>query len=47
MRTPKKTTLSNPNNQLEENLDKIMIKNSSFINNRMESKIIPFKYEEK
>ena len=46
-REPKKTTLSIPSNQLEENLDKIMTKNSSLINDRMESKIIPFKYVEK
>ena len=35
-----------PSDELEENLDKIMTKNSSLINDRMESKIIPFRYVE-
>ena len=43
----KKLTLSNPADKLEENLDKNMIKNYNWIDDRMELKIIPFKYGRK
>ena len=42
---PKKITLIQPSNKLEENLDKNMIKNYNLIDDRMGLKIIPFKYE--
>ena len=46
-REPKKITLIQPSDQLEENLDKNMIKTYNLIDDRMELKIIPFKYEGK
>ena len=44
-KNPKKITLIQPSDKLEENLDKNMIKNYNLIDDRMELKIIPFKYE--
>ena len=43
----KNYTLIQPSDKLEENLDKNMIKNYNLIDDRMELKIIPFKYEKK
>ena len=44
---PQKNYPIQPSDKLEENLDKNMIKNYNWIDDRMELKIIPFKYGKK
>ena len=41
----KKLSLIQPSNKLEEYLDKNMTKNYNLIDDKMELKIIPFKYD--